>query len=64
MEDKKALRNLIYTVLTLLVSGNLFFIKRLVDKLENVENMMWQQRQEITLLSYRMDISCKQKTNK
>jgi len=55
MTDKYLLRNITYAVVTLLVSGNLYFIKKLVDKVDMIESMMWQVRQEVVVLSVRMD---------
>lgn len=59
MDEKKLIRNVTYSLLTLLVSGNLFFVKRLVDKLEVIEERVWQLRQEVVILSMRVDSKIK-----
>lgn len=55
MDEKKLIKNGLYFLITLLVSGNLFFIKRLVDKIETMEATVWQLRQEVVVLSFRID---------
>lgn len=38
-----------------LVGGNIFFIKRLVDKIESTELMVWSLRQDVVLLKYSVE---------
>lgn len=42
-------------VLGILFSGNIFFIKRLVDNLDKTTEMVWQMRQEIVVLKFAID---------
>jgi len=42
-------------VLVALLSVNIFFVKRLVDKLDSNEMMIFQLRQEMAVLSARFD---------
>ena len=43
--------NLIYTVIiAVLFTGNIYFVKRLVDKLESLEGIVWQLRQDVVVL--------------
>ena len=52
-----------YGFIALLVSGNMYFIKNLVGKLDNLEERVWQLRQEVVVLSVRIDTSIN-KTNR
>ncbi len=38
-----------------LLAGNLFFVTRLISRLETVVDEVWNLRQQITILSYRVD---------
>lgn len=43
--------NLLYTVIIgVLFSGNIFFVKRLVDQLDSVREIVWQLRQDVVVL--------------
>lgn len=59
MNEKTLVRNFVYALMTLLVSGNMFFIKRLVDRLESVEERVWQLRQEVVIMGMRVDSKIK-----
>jgi len=37
-------------VLSILMSGNIFFVKRLVDQLDATREIVWQLRQDVTVL--------------
>ena len=43
--------NLLYTVIIgVLFIGNIFFVKRLVDQLDSVREIVWQLRQDVVVL--------------
>jgi hypothetical protein len=51
---------LVYTAtvtIGLLLSGNIYFVKRLVDKLDIIGEEVWTLRQQVTLLNYKVDHS-------
>lgn len=43
------------TFISLLFAGNVFFIKRLVDKLESTEAIVWELRQQVAILKITID---------
>ena len=45
--------------LSLLLAGNIFFIVRLVDRLERVEEIVYQLRQGVAVLEARLDVANK-----
>lgn len=55
MDEKNLIRNTVYGFIGILVSCNLFFIKRLVDKIESMEVIVWQLRQEVVVLSVKIN---------
>jgi hypothetical protein len=63
MNQNDLIRNFMYGFIALLVSGNMYFIKNLVGKLDNLEERVWQLRQEVVVLSVRIDTSIN-KTNR
>jgi hypothetical protein len=47
-------------ILVSLLSGNLFFVARLIDKLDSLELRYWEQRQEIVRMSGAIETITKQ----
>lgn len=42
-------------VVTLLISANVFFVKRLVDQLDATREIVWQLRQDVVILKVTVD---------
>lgn len=43
--------NLIYTsIIGVMLTGNVFFVKRLVDQLDSLREIVWQLRQDVVVL--------------
>jgi hypothetical protein len=47
-------------IISILFAGNIFFVARLVSKIDGVIDEVWSLRQQITLLNYRVDELTKQ----
>lgn len=43
------------TVIGVLFAGNIFFITRLIAKTETLTDEMWNLRQQVTIITYRLD---------
>lgn len=43
------------TVLYILFAGNVFFVKRLVDKIDTMESTVWSMRSEMAVLRISLD---------
>lgn len=46
-------------IIVALLSGNLFFVSRLIDKVERTEERVWELRQDIVVLQGAFDIITK-----
>lgn len=53
--SKEIFNRVIAGAVVILLSGNIFFVKRLVDRLDSNEAMIFQLRQEMAVLSARFD---------
>lgn len=55
-DDYKKINAWIASVLgMLLLSGNIYFVKRLVDRLDEQGTMIWQLRQDVVILKLTID---------
>lgn len=54
LKDNERITPLVFSVVSILISllfaSNVFFIKRLVDKLDNTEQIVWELRQQVAVL--------------
>lgn len=42
-------------IISMLMMGNIFFVKRLVDQLDATREIVWSMRQELVVLKYTVD---------
>ena len=42
-------------ILSILMAGNVFFVKRLVDQLDSTREIVWQLRQDVVILKIAVD---------
>lgn len=52
---KRALAWCATGAVTLLLSGNIFFLKHTFDKIENLEQVVWQLRQDSVILKFTIE---------
>jgi hypothetical protein len=53
--DRDLLQKGIIFLVGLLLSGNLFFVKRLVDSVDMVKDGFWQLRQDVVVHGFKID---------
>lgn len=52
---KKLVSYIVSGVIGILFMGNIFFITKLVSRIETIIDEIWSLRQQITILTYRVD---------
>lgn len=63
-DSNNAAKKATAALLAILFSGNVFFVKRLVDKIDSLETTVWTLRQDVVILSIKLDgISGRKKAN-
>jgi hypothetical protein len=50
-------------VISVLFAGNVFFVARLVDQLDATREMVWQLRQEVVLLTAKVEVCNRESHN-
>lgn len=60
MRIEKIALQVMSVIISLLFAGNIFFIVRLVDKVERAEESTWQLRQDVAIVKVTLDTLLKQ----
>lgn len=53
--NKEVFNRVVAAVITLLLSGNIYFVKRQLDRMDSMEMITFSLRQEVAVLSARFD---------
>lgn len=61
MKSSDVILSVAGAIITILLGGNAYFVSRMVDKVDKIEDNQWSLRQEITILKVTLESEMKEK---